>query len=637
MLAIPQQRRTLRRDAMRPFRNALYLSFLLFLILILIRHDDLQQVDNEAKTIGVDLKPSRDGAASWFHTTNGATSGRQQTNFNRETDEGRPSKVTVSQQPKQQTMSLANELNNNTPAREVPTSIATVERSSSTGGAPLHDERTNSEQLSNSKFDGVEPEDSGPLAKVLAKYRVKRNRNDPPDYTDSMLDSFAAKMIKGILTTTSDPVEMSLLLMGRRGHRTRLAHLIGGTHNSWSEQKSRIQQQAHVFAPFGEAVKPVSTRDLNQQPINVGRICHQKISLPCALGGSADVNVNVNSMENVVCPASNIPFQACMTPQFSSDVPVPYLSYHDFGLMKPVSSSPRPWLASAYISNCGYYKRNMMVNDLVKLTQARVRSYGRCVPSGHPEPDTPGASNGQGKKLAVLELNKFSLAFENSESEDYVTEKFFGSLCSGSVPVVIGAPNVKFFAPDTTPYPYESKALLFSPDFGDDSKRIAELMMELDANKAAYDELLKWKRKGYSDDYKALVDLGDLHSDCRLCILGGDDVRRRDGPSKWDVDHLKDVVEVTVHDFALFVRERNSYAFTRLGFKGRPTMRDLIKSALEHVPITKKNLWTNNDDLRNKPTRVYGFYLPRPARVVVLSDEELELLPNGCELEMIVV
>ena len=42
---------------------------------------------------------------------------------------------------------------------------------------------------------------------------------------------------------------------------------------------------------------------------------------------------------------------------------------------------------------------------------------------------------------------KFTLAFENTVTPDYVTEKLYEPLIAGSVPVYRGAPNVADFAP----------------------------------------------------------------------------------------------------------------------------------------------------------------------------------------------
>jgi hypothetical protein len=91
--------------------------------------------------------------------------------------------------------------------------------------------------------------------------------------------------------------------------------------------------------------------------------------------------------------------------------------------------------------------------------------------------------------------------------------------------VVIGAPNTAFFAPDTGPFPYESFSFIHTNDY-DLVKNIAELMLDLEANPSVYQEMLQYKTVGYSDDYKVLADLTDIHSRCRICTFAGDSLRR---------------------------------------------------------------------------------------------------------------
>lgn len=50
-------------------------------------------------------------------------------------------------------------------------------------------------------------------------------------------------------------------------------------------------------------------------------------------------------------------------------------------------------------------------------------------------------------KLKTLKKYRFTLAFENSITKDYVTEKFFEPLQMGSIPIYLGAPNIDEFAP----------------------------------------------------------------------------------------------------------------------------------------------------------------------------------------------
>jgi hypothetical protein len=61
-------------------------------------------------------------------------------------------------------------------------------------------------------------------------------------------------------------------------------------------------------------------------------------------------------------------------------------------------------------------------------------------------------------KKDIITKYKFTFAFENSNTNDYVTEKLFGPLEAGSVPIYQGAPNAKKFAPD-------DHSVIFADDF----------------------------------------------------------------------------------------------------------------------------------------------------------------------------
>jgi Glycosyltransferase family 10 (fucosyltransferase) C-term len=82
---------------------------------------------------------------------------------------------------------------------------------------------------------------------------------------------------------------------------------------------------------------------------------------------------------------------------------------------------------------------------------------------------------------------KFTLAFENSISADYVTEKFFDALIAGSVPVYRGAPNVGKFAP--AQHCYIDVSLFPGP------RELAEYLRHLDKSPAEYAAYLEWKTR----------------------------------------------------------------------------------------------------------------------------------------------
>eukprot|EP00897_Mesotaenium_endlicherianum_P001770 jgi/Mesen1/1620/ME000135S00615 len=114
-----------------------------------------------------------------------------------------------------------------------------------------------------------------------------------------------------------------------------------------------------------------------------------------------------------------------------------------------------------------------------------------------------------GFQLAVVKRYKFSLAFENSCEEDYVTEKFWGSLVVGAVPIVVGAPNIADFAPSPNSYLHIK-------------------MVALSKDKEAYEKMLEWKTAGPSDQFKALMDMSAVHSSCRLCVFLADSLQHKE-------------------------------------------------------------------------------------------------------------
>ena len=117
------------------------------------------------------------------------------------------------------------------------------------------------------------------------------------------------------------------------------------------------------------------------------------------------------------------------------------------------------------------------------------------------------------EKLAVIARHKFTLAFENSISPDYVTEKFFDPLVAGSVPVYLGAPNVADFAP--APHSYIDTADFSGPD------ELAAYLNHLDQHDEEYQAYLAWKDEGLSDGFRALVAAAPDRPLCRLAELVG--------------------------------------------------------------------------------------------------------------------
>ncbi|KAK2665082.1 hypothetical protein Ddye_003656 [Dipteronia dyeriana] len=282
--------------------------------------------------------------------------------------------------------------------------------------------------------------------------------------------------------------------------------------------------------------------------------------------------------ENNIAQARRRGYQIVMTTSLSSDVPVGYFSWAEYDIMAPVQPKTESALAAAFISNCG--ARNFRLQALEGLEKEKVKidSYGGC----HRNRD------GRVDKVETLKRYKFSLAFENSNEEDYVTEKFFQSLVAGTVPVVVGAPNMQDFAPSPN-------SILHIRNL-EDVKSVAKKMKYLAQNPDAYNQTLRWKYEGPSDSFKALVDMAAVHSSCRLCIHLATMIREKEEMSS--PDFKKRPCKCTRGSetlYHLYVRERGRFQMDSIFLRsGNLTLKALESSvlmkfqSLKHVPIWKQ-------------------------------------------------
>ncbi|KAG5548155.1 hypothetical protein RHGRI_013751 [Rhododendron griersonianum] len=313
---------------------------------------------------------------------------------------------------------------------------------------------------------------------------------------------------------------------------------------------------------FNANQKPDATFGVGQQP------------------GTANVLRSMESShyysENNIDLARRRGYNIVMTTSLSSDVPVGYFSWAEYDIMAPPQAKTEKALAAAFISNCG--ARNFRLQALEALEKAKVSidSYGSC----HRNHD------GRVDKVATLKRYKFSLAFENSNEEDYVTEKFFQSLVAGCVPVVVGAPNILDFAPspDSILHIRELK----------DAESVANTMKSLAENSDAYNQSLRWKFEGPSDSFKALVDMAAVHSSCRLCIYLATTIREKEEQTPAFLKRPCKCTRGLETVYHVYVRERGRFEmesiFLRLSNLTLEALESAVLSkfkALKHVPIWK--------------------------------------------------
>lgn len=114
-------------------------------------------------------------------------------------------------------------------------------------------------------------------------------------------------------------------------------------------------------------------------------------------------------------------------------------------------------------------------------------------------------------KLDIIKQYKFTIAFENAISQDYVTEKFFEPLTVGSVPIYLGAPNIETFSPG-------EHAFIDVRDYAS-PKDLADDIMRYCRDISRYDSLLEWKRKPLSDELAGLIEEQREHAFIRMVRL----------------------------------------------------------------------------------------------------------------------
>ena len=105
--------------------------------------------------------------------------------------------------------------------------------------------------------------------------------------------------------------------------------------------------------------------------------------------------------------------------------------------------------------------------------------------------------NGYRTKMELMRNYRFTIAFENAIGKDYVTEKFYEPLLSGSVPVYLGAPNINMFSPD-------SSSFIDVRDYPDPSD-LAKVIKAYCEDEQRYAQLFSWKSRPMNHKFISLL------------------------------------------------------------------------------------------------------------------------------------
>jgi len=243
----------------------------------------------------------------------------------------------------------------------------------------------------------------------------------------------------------------------------------------------QLECDRHAAAVADAIVFHLPTLDLDSMPR--GRRPGQRW-----VAWSHESEVNYPIMDDAAFMAQ---FDLTMSHRRSADVWAPYLPRPDLMFAPPLPKTepaPAVYIASNPRDRSG---RDDYVRELMR--HVAVDSYGRQLNNR----TIAGLDDGRRTKILTIARYRFTLAFENSIARDYVTEKFFDPLIAGSVPIVLGAPDVADYAPAPGSY-------LDVADF-EGPAALARRIRELCADEAAYASMLAWKTRGFSPAFGAML------------------------------------------------------------------------------------------------------------------------------------
>ncbi|MGO8736562.1 MAG: glycosyltransferase family 10 domain-containing protein [Terriglobia bacterium] len=199
-------------------------------------------------------------------------------------------------------------------------------------------------------------------------------------------------------------------------------------------------------------------------------------------------------------------FDFTMTYRWDSDVPLMYWWPELHGLMlRPPRPKTEAAEAAFFSSNLQERSgRTEYVRELMR--HLKVDCYGRAFHNRE-----LGEDRGRESKLETLSRYRFDLAFENSISQDYLSEKFFDPLVAGCVPVYRGAPNIEEFAPS-------DHCFINAADFHG-PQELAEYLLHLAKNPAEYDAYFAWKDRPLREGFLKKIEIAEKDPLRRLCEL----------------------------------------------------------------------------------------------------------------------
>lgn len=194
-------------------------------------------------------------------------------------------------------------------------------------------------------------------------------------------------------------------------------------------------------------------------------------------------------------------FEVWMTYYTDADIVLPYYDA-SFATELLLPPAPKEENVCMFISSgLNNSKRQEYLSELMKYLP--IDSYGNWRKNKQLPED-----NGYRSKMELLKNYRFTIAFENAVGKDYVTEKFYEPLLSGSVPIYLGAPNINDFSPSPS-------AFINVCDYPD-PKDLAGMIQRYCEDKQMYTTFFDWKKRPINPTFLQLLKGQKEHPFLRL-------------------------------------------------------------------------------------------------------------------------
>ena len=173
------------------------------------------------------------------------------------------------------------------------------------------------------------------------------------------------------------------------------------------------------------------------------------------------------------------------TTSFQSEIPIPYYSVAKSSIWNDETVDFDKVIHGGVFMarNCGSRNnRERVIRELQNLANDRVKieSVSSCLHNAEPPPGST-----KSNKLSVMNKYLFYFAFENQCYPDYITEKLWGPMEAGTLPIYFGAPNVRELVP--------TNSIIHLDDFAN-SKTLFRYLEKVASNKTLYYSYHAWRK-----------------------------------------------------------------------------------------------------------------------------------------------